>query len=349
MYGDNYGYRSGLNQSMVNHLNELVTLVMGFRSGRASHEPLTVLDIGGNDGTLLKAYPSHFEKILVDPTAPKWMAHYVGTSIQPVPHFFDSRFVENHGEASVDIITSIAMLYDLENPREFMRDIAYALKPTGVWLFEQSHLPQMLKTCAYDTICHEHLEYYSLKVIMKLLDEAGLEAIHAFTNDTNGGSFGVVAAHKGAKFVEQASIDKVLAMEKDLDKPSAYINFKKKVELHRTRLIALIEDLNNKGHTVAGLGASTKFNVLLQYCGFTQKDIGFIIDVNPFKDGRFTPGSLIPIVNEEQGHAIGADYLLVGPWHFKKGIIEREKEFLKNGGALIFPLPDLEIVTDCEE
>ncbi len=204
----------------------------------------------------------------------------------------------------------------------------------------------MLKAVAYDTICHEHLEYYSLSTVMALLETCGLKVIDVQFNSINGGSFAVTAAHKASKFEpNHLNIERALIMEPS--SPEIWMNqfdrFAWKTEEHREKLCALIKFLNDEGKTVAGLGASTKGNVILQYCGFTSRDIQFISDVNPEKWGRLTPGSHIPIVDESWAKKLKPDYMLVLPWHFRDGIIEREQEFLKAGGSLIFPLPELEI------
>lgn len=338
MYGDNYGYRSGLNASMVKHLQDKVQYLQTIKPLDAES---AVLDIGGNDGTLLKAYNiAGLQRLCIDPTANKWAEHYLDTDIDVIDDFFEGTFDK------FDIITSISMFYDLEDPKEFVSNIKHSLKPDGIWHFEQSYLPSMLKACAYDTICHEHLEYYSLGTVMTILHEVGMKVIDVQLNDINGGSFAVTAAHSESSIpVNHLAISKVLVLEPST--PREWINqferFAWQIGEHRDRLKNLIHFLNEEGHTVAALGASTKGNVLLQHCGFTSRDIQFVSDVNPEKWGKITPGSHIPIVDESWAKKLKPDYMLVLPWHFRDSIIEREKEFLDNGGTLIFPLPELEL------
>lgn len=338
MYGDNYGYRSGLNASMVKHLQDKVAYLQTIKPLDAES---TVLDIGGNDGTLLKAYhTAGLRRICMDPTAEKWREYYVGTDIEVEANFFAFRPMN-----MADIITSIAMFYDLEDPNTFVRDIALSLKPEGIWHFEQSYLPSMLKANAYDTVCHEHLEYYTLSVVINLLAQHGLRVIDVELNDVNGGSFAVTAAHISSKHKANAvAITGLLLQEARMDMKAELRNFEARVSSHRAKLRHLVRELNNQGKTVAALGASTKGNVLLQYCGFTNRDIVFVSDVNPLKHGCFTPGTKIPIVSEEFARLYRPDYMLVLPWHFRAGIVQREKEYLKNGGRLLFPLPDISVV-----
>jgi hypothetical protein len=245
------------------------------------------------------------------------------------------------------MITAIAMFYDLENPNEFVRLIADSLSPEGVWHFEQSYLPAMLRTGSYDTVCHEHLEYYSLTVVRELLSRHGLRIIDVQTNSINGGSFAVTAALETSRHVpNKPVIDWLLRQEAamGLHTRVPYDAFAGRVARHREDLTDLIRSLTSAGQKVVGYGASTKGNVLLQFCGFTPAELGAVAEVNEEKFGSYTPGTQIPIMSEGSVSALGPDYMLVLPWHFRDFIVEKEAEFLNNGGKLIFPLPEIEIV-----
>jgi len=344
MYGDNYGYRSGLNGSMIRHLTQKMRFLertFGLADGDV------VLDIGSNDATGLKAYETDgITRIGIDPTGEKFREFYPD-DIRLVPDFFSAEAYRRVETRPAKIVTSIAMFYDLESPIAFAAQIARILAPDGVWHFEQSYMPAMLRTCSYDTICHEHLEYYSLGAVRRILEAAGLKAIDVQMNAVNGGSFAVTAARAdSARPANDAVIDWLLGQEDrmGLDTPRPYRDFEERVFRHRADLTRLIDALNADGKTVFGLGASTKGNVLLQFCGFTAKDIPFIAEVNPDKFGAFTPGSRIPIISEIEARAMNPDYFLVLPWHFKEGIVAREEAFLSAGGKMIFPFPEIEIV-----
>jgi C-methyltransferase C-terminal domain len=265
-----------------------------------------------------------------------------------VPEFFSANAYHSVESRLARIITSIAMLYDLDSPVEFARQIAEVLAPDGIWHFEQSYMPSMLRMNSYDTICHEHLEYYSLGVIEKLLDGADMQIADVVTNAINGGSFAVTATHRANKSVRpnRAVIDWLLQQEDrmGLGTPKPYREFEERVFRHRDDLIRLIRSLNGDGKSVLGYGASTKGNVTMQFCGFTVDDIPAIADVNPDKFGCVTPGTHIPIISETIARAMRPDYFLVLPWHFKDGILRRERDFLLQGGKLIFPFPEIEIV-----
>ena len=344
MYGDNYGYRSGLNQSMVRHLGTTAAAIVAkFPCG----EDAIVLDIGSNDGTLLSFMPASARRVGMDPTIAKYREHY-DPRIHAIPEFFSAAtFRRFHGDERAEIITSIAMFYDLDDPLAFVRDIADVLAPNGVWYFEQSYLPTMLTQNAYDTICHEHLEYYSLRQVDWMMRRCGLRIIDVQLNDVNGGSFSVTVCHEQSTHrANTEAIDALTASERaaGLDTLEPYFAFRDRVAAHRDELLATLAGIARTGAMTLGYGASTKGNVILQYCGLTVTEIPAIAEVNPDKFGAFTPGTNIPIISELEAHARNPDYLLVMPWHFRENLIERESAFLARGGKMIFPLPKISIV-----
>jgi hypothetical protein len=344
MYGDNYGYRSGLNASMVAHLTHKIR---GLE--RLVHLSSTdlVIDIGSNDATSLKAYSGSHRKVGIDPTGKKFSQFYT-EGIALIPDFFSAdAFRVKFPNDKAKIVTSIAMFYDLESPVNFVRDIEAVLADDGIWHFEQSYMPSMLRTHSYDTICHEHLEFYSFKVVKNMLERCGMRVIDVQMNAINGGSFAITACKKCAPYRSNLPIIQwMLHQEEDmgLDTPRPYREFEENVFKHRKNLVSLIESIIGDGKKVFGYGASTKGNVLLQFCGLTSKHLTCIADVNEQKFGSFTPGTHIPIISEKEAHAMNPDYFLVLPWHFKHNILEREKEYLARGGKFIFPLPEIEIV-----
>lgn len=345
MYGDNYGYRSGLNQSMVSHLTHKVAYLERLFPLKAGD---VVVDIGSNDCTTLKAYQTKdIRRIGIDPTGRKFEQYY-SKEVTLVPEFFSAAAYHSVELRPANIVSSIAMFYDLESPVAFAQQIESILADDGIWHFEQSYMPSMLRTNSYDTICHEHLEYYSLGVVKSILDLAGLRLVDVEMNAINGGSFAVTAAKASNKSIKanQAVINWLLEQENrmGLNTPKPYRDFEERVFRHRDDLSRLIHSLNADGKKILGYGASTKGNVLLQFCGLTADDISAVAEVNPEKYGCFTPGSHIPIVSEVDAKAMRPEYFLVLPWHFKDGIVRREKEFLATGGKMIFPFPEIEII-----
>lgn len=344
MYGENYGYRSGLNSSMVQHLQQKMKMLENLVKLKPSD---LMIDIGSNDATLLKACSGKYLKVGIDPTGKKFEKYYTNDLVL-IPDFFSAKTYKNlFSKKKAKLITSIAMFYDLEKPKEFVNDVRACLADEGIWHFEQSYMPSMLRTNAYDTICHEHLEFYSFKVIKDLLSMCGMRVVDVEMNSINGGSFAVTACKNNASYISNKPIiNWLLKQEKDmeLEKLKPYREFEKKVYRHRENLRGLINALVHDGKKIIGYGASTKGNVLLQFCGLGIKHIPYIAEVNSEKFGSYTPGTKIPIISENEAKTMKPDYLLVMPWHFKHNILEREKDFLASGGKFIFPLPEIEIV-----
>ncbi|MEM6713389.1 MAG: methyltransferase C-terminal domain-containing protein, partial [Pseudomonadota bacterium] len=218
----------------------------------------------------------------------------------------------------------------------------------GVWHFEQSYMPSMLRTNSYDTICHEHLEYYSLAVVQKILAAAGLRILDVGMNAVNGGSFAVTAVKENSTHFQGAnSVVKWMLEQEDrmgMSTPKPFRDFEERVYRHREDLVRLVRSLRADGKTIMGYGASTKGNVTLQFCGFGPDDIEAMAEVNPEKFGKYTPGTHIPIISEEEAKSRNPDYFLVLPWHFKDGILRREADWLAKGGNMIFPFPEIEII-----
>lgn len=344
-YGINYGYRSGLNKSMVTHLHNKVKKILGFIS--LKKEDL-VIDIGSNDSTTLQAYPNSGLNLLgMDPTGVKFKEFYPD-HIRLVADFFSSENVRKvFGNKKAKIITSFSMFYDLEDPTSFMRQVLEVLDKDGVWVFEQSYMPTMLEKNSYDTICHEHLEYYALKQIQFMANKVGFEILDVEFNDINGGSFSIMCAPKGTSLPKNSElVESILSVEKaqGLDTLRPYKEFSDRIHAQRDNLRKTLKELRQNGKTVLGYGASTKGNVLLQFCNLAESDLSAIAEVNRDKFGSFTPGTLIPIVSEEQAKKMNPDYFLVLPWHFRENILARESEFRKSGGKFLFPLPQIESV-----
>lgn len=345
LYGQTYGYRSGLNQSMVRHLQGKVAKIKELVS---INDGDMIVDIGSNDGTTLNAYNRDVNLVGVDPSGEKFFQYYPkGATL--IPQFFSAQAVQNKFPGrKAKVITSIAMFYDLEQPQIFVNEIASLLDDEGVWVFEQSYLPAMIEAKSYDTVCHEHLEFYAAKQIKHMLDKANLKIVDMAFNDINGGSFSITAAKNESSYPEATALMREI-MQKEtalgLDNITVYQKLEADMREHKDNLIGLLNELKNAGKKVLGYGASTKGNVLIQYCGLNSNLVPSIAEVNPDKFGSYTPGSKIPIISESEATAQNPDYYIVFPWHFRENIIQRNQDFLNKGGKFIFPLPYLEIVS----
>jgi SAM-dependent methyltransferase len=337
-----YWYRSGTNNTMRNHLKGIVeSMVAIVQKNKAS-----VLDIGCNDGTLLNYYPEAFHKYGCDPSD---IAREIknATIVQDIfPSEKLRQILENH---KLDIITSVAMFYDLEDPVSFVRSIKDCLSENGIWALEMSYMPKMLELDSYDTICHEHLEYYSLAVLEKICSLAAMKIFKIEFNDSNGGSIRCFVTHKENGIYGTADDLQLIAnvrqkefdMELDTDKP--YEAFNQRIAKLKSELYGLLVTLKKEGKRIHIYGASTKGNTILQWCGIDNSIIDCAAERNPDKYGALTLGTNIPIISEEESRSMNPDYYLVLPWHFKEEFLQREKATIEKGIGLIFPLPKIEI------
>jgi len=241
------------------------------------------------------------------------------------------------------------MFYDLEHPAAFVADVADALAEGGIWVIELHYLPMMLAANAFDAIVHEHLEYYSLAVIERLVEDGGLEIVAGELNEINGGSIRLFIGHRGdhsqtAQQAEQLRQLRVAEFELALDSPEPYEEFRQRVEQVRDQLSSLCKKIRDEGKSIHVYGASTKGNTILQYAGINRALIDAAADRNSDKWGSETIGTHIPIISEEESRARNPDYYLALPWHFLDEFLEREKEFLDRGGQFIVPLPEVRVV-----
>ncbi len=341
MYGLNYGYRSGLNASMVKHLKQKVDRI---RSLVSLDKGDVVVDIGSNDCTTLKFYNDlGVNAVGIDPTGVKFKSFYPD-HIKLIPDFFTSSLYKKlYGSKKAKVVTSFSMFYDLEAPLKFAQEVAEILADDGIWVFEQSYMPTMLKMNSYDTACHEHLEYYGLKQIKWITDRSDLKIIDVEFNEVNGGSFSVTATKTSNPRAEASVVKDILAQEEalGLDTVEPYAAFQKRAEESKRELLTFLKDAKAKNKKVAALGASTKGNVLLQYCDITSDLVFAVGEVNEEKFNCYTPGTLLPIVPEDLLLKEKPDYLLVLPWHFRN-FFEGNAKFKDT--KLVFPLPTLAII-----
>ncbi|MDX2053226.1 MAG: class I SAM-dependent methyltransferase [Polyangiaceae bacterium] len=344
-----YGYRSGINQTMTAHLGGIAH---GLEERLNLQPDDLVVDIGANDGTLLLSYRKPglklvgFEPSNIRPLEPTPQIEFIRD------YFSALGLKERCGDRKARIVTSIAMFYDLEEPNRFVADVASVLAKDGLWVLEMSYLPSMLANNSFDTICHEHLEYYAIDPIERMLHRHNLRIADAELNDANGGSLRITACRADSPFREHSleTRSRIYRLKKQefelkLDTAEPYRAFAENSETIRRELPALLLQLMSAGKKIYGYGASTKGNVILQYCGLSTAYLTAIADRNPAKWGGNTVGSGIPIISEEEMRAAKPDYLLVLPWHFLTEFKLRESEFLARGGRFISPIPKVTIVS----
>jgi len=342
LYGPDYGYRTGINKTMTEHMRSIVSSVKKIVNLKKND---AVLDIASNDGTLLNFYPKSFFRVGIDPTIKKFSQYYKRIDCK-IPNFFSEKEIRKKTKKNFKAITALSVFYDIKNPNYFLKDVHKLLDDDGVFILEQADLLSIIKLKMFDTICHEHMEYYSHDVITKLLKNNNLKLFDIKFNDINGGSTQYhICKEENVKIkVQKKKITKMLNNEKKfkLDKIKTYKIFFMEIQTEKKKLNKFIKKIKSENKTIHGYGASTKGNVLLQYFNINKKHIDCISDRNPKKDGFYTPNTKIKIVSENYSRKLNPNYYLVLPWHFKQEILQREKKQRKFT-KFIFPLPNLEV------
>ena len=344
LYGKDYGYRTGINHTMTKHVQHVAKEALKIAKIKKGEY---VLDIASNDGTLLNFYGRNVITVGIDPILKKFSKFYKKINYT-IPNFFSFSSLKNSLKTKkFKAITALSVFYDIKKPNNFIKDIKKILDKNGVFFLEHADLLSIIKYNLFDTICHEHLEYYSTKIIMKIMSQNELKIFDIKKNNINGGSLRYLISHKNSKYkVNHRVIRSILKEEKiyELEKKKTYINFFNQINLQKKKLNLVLKKAKSFNKAIHGYGASTKGNVLLQYFELDNKIIDFISDRNPKKYNLYTPGTKIKIISEKDSRDMNPDYYLVLPWHFKKEILKRENKIKRKGTKFIFPLPKLEII-----
>jgi hypothetical protein len=338
-----YWYKSGMNDTMRTHLESIAKKAE--KVAALSHGDI-VLDIGCNDGTLLRGYTLNLVRVGFEPTTNLLSEAGIGTSLIINDFFNFEKFNHHYGGRRAKCITSIAMFYSVEDPNQFVSDVAKCLDPDGVWIIQMMYLPSMLNTNNFDNICHEHLEYYGLRSLQRLVERHGLSIVDVELNDIYGGSYRAYVRPKSRGMPRSVAVLDLDEFERKLDVEHrrVYDEFAQRIDRIRSQVVQFIEQEVRNGKKVYVYGASTKGNVILQYFGLDHKLITAAAERNPDKWGKKTIKTLIPIISEEQARKEKPDYLLVLPWAFIDEFRRREKDFLERGGKFIVPLPEFRIL-----
>ena len=343
LYGPDYGYRTGINKTMLNHVNNVVKNLS--KKTQLKKNDL-VLDIASNDGSLLKFYKKNIITFGIDPILQKYIKEYKKINYK-IADFFSASKITHLTKKKFKIITALSVFYDAADPNKFIKDAKKLLSKDGIFLLEFADLASIIKNKMFDTICHEHLEYYSTKVILNLCKKNNLRIFDIKKNEINGASKQYFISHVGSKFKNNLKvINSTLNSEKKLklSDEKTYKHFITSINKSKNKLYNFLKKEKKLGKKIHGYGASTKGNVLLQYYKIDDKMIDFVAERNKNKFNLYTPGTDIKIISEVLSRFYKPDYYLVLPWHFKSEILAREKEIRKKGTKFIFPLPELKII-----
>ncbi len=354
MFGK-YWYRSGVNSTMK---KELFDIVENIKKVQKLEKNDLWLDIACNDGTLLSYVGQHINKLGIDPAEDSFAVESRLVADDIIQDYFtlESFNRSKFKSKKAKVITCIAMFYDLDEPIDFLNDVKEVLDDDGLFVIQMSYTPLMIKQLAFDNICHEHVYYWSLNSLEKLMIEAGLKIVDCQLNDVNGGSFRVYIKKEDSDITKFATrpyrdvcdvrIESIRQWEQtqNLDSTKTWLDFYQGIEDLKKQTVDFIKEEKSKGKTICGYGASTKGNTLLQYFGLDNTLIDAIAERSPYKFGHKTIGTNIPILSEDDVRKMKPDYMLVLPWHFISEFTEREKEYLNGGGKFIVPCPKFEII-----
>ena len=343
LYGKSYGYRTGINKTMTDHVKKIVRKCSTLVKLKSKQY---VLDIGSNDATLLNFYANDIIKVGVDPLVNKYKKFYKKINYK-ISNFFKIKDIKKIKiKKKFKIISALSVFYDLRDPNKFIKEIKKILDDKGVFVLEHVDLYYIIKNNIFDTICHEHLVFYSSKIIIEMMKNNDLKVFNHEYNEINGGSSRYYICHSKTNFKVSKNIKKVLLREnlQGIELKKTYKLFFTKILNEKIKLIKLIKKIKNEKQDIHGYGASTKGNVLLQFYNINNKVVNYIADRNPLKWNSFTPGTRIKIISESQSRKIKPHFYLVLPWHFKNEILIREKNIRKKGTKFIFPLPKVRVV-----
>lgn len=341
---EEYPFTSSTNSSMPKILKDVLDSALAYINLKEND---LVLDIGGNDGTLLSFLKDKKCDLLCIDAAKNIKPVFSSNKFSMITDFFNERVYKSTTFKKAKLVFSIAMFYHLSDPVQFSKDVAACLADDGIWVIQMAYLPAMIKTTMYDNIVHEHAGYYAADHLRWIMEKIGLEIFDVTLNDVYGGSFRLFIKKKGhPKYPPTERYHKVLRGEKEIGiyDLATYVNFMKRVGKTRTDLLRLCRKIKSQGKKIWIYGASTKGNTILQYCGITNDLIEAAADSNPFKLGKYIIGADIPIKTEDVMRSVKPDYLLALPYSFIEGFMKRESGLINTGTKFIIPLPDVRII-----
>jgi NDP-4-keto-2,6-dideoxyhexose 3-C-methyltransferase len=346
MYHDRYGFKSGINEKIKEDLDSVVLHAFQY-----VNDPQSWLDIASNDGSLLSFVPQNVYRTGIDPVSFLCKEAWQHAD-RIVNGYFSLNYFTNydgpHGEARYerfDVITSISCFYDMPDPSQFVLEVKQLLNKQGVWIIQQNYLLTTLQLSAVDNFCHEHLEYYTLKSLEHLLDRYDLQVIEVTTSMINGGSIRTVVAHKDAYPVDE-SVGKQRHIEylHGVEMLVTYQMFAEDIGMELNKLRRLVSHLKNQDKTIAILAASTRGATIWQSAELDHELIEYAVERNPAKVGRNFSAIGIPIISEKEFLKRMPDYAVIGPWFFSQQIASRSEGYIKQGGHLIIPLPEVKVI-----
>ncbi len=341
---ENYVYVSGTSQVFVDHFDRYSKFIMDNYLDANSF----VVDIGSNDGTLLRFFKENGHRVLgVDP-AKEITQTATKNGIETLPIFFDRSVAENIRAKyeGANVVTANNVFAHIDDLIGFIRNVRYLLKADGVFSFEVSYLADVIQKTLFDMTYHEHLSYHSVLPLILFFESNDMELIEIIRIDTHGGSIRGIAQVKNGPYSIGESVKSAIRIEKELhlDKAETYQTFAKNINEIRDKFQTLIRQLKRENKTIAGYGAPAKATTLIYHFGLDQSSIDFIVDDSPLKQGLYSPGKHIPVLPSQAIYEKKPDYLIILAWNFAESIMEKHEAYRMNGGHFIVPLPTLKVI-----
>ena len=341
----NYSYFSSYSSSWLKHCKDYVNKVVNRFDLNSNSQ---VVEIASNDGGLLNFFKKKKIPVLGIEPAKNIANKAEAIGIPTISRFFNSQLAEElvSSKKQADLLIGNNVLAHVPNLNEFISSLKMILKPNGVITLEFPSLLELIEKKQFDTIYHEHFSYFSYLTVEKIFNHHGLHLFDVEELKTHGGSFRIYIQHqKNSATHISDNISRIKLREKKygLDKLNSYHNFSKKVEVIKYQLRQFLAKTKKSGKSIVAYGAPAKGNTLLNYCGIGADLIDYTVDLNPHKQGRFLPGTHIPIFHPERIKKTKPDYLLILPWNIKDEITEQMECILQWGGKFIIPIPKIKV------
>ena len=341
----NYVYVSGTSEALRKHFEGLATEVV--HDFNLNSEAL-VVDIGSNDGTLLKEFRKFSVQVMGVEPAINIAKIAEENGIKTINSFFSEdiakKIVKENGKA--DAVTATNVVAHTNNLDDLLKGIAYLLKEDGVFVIEVPYLVDLLDKVEFDTIYHEHLSYFAVRPLKRLFEAHDLKIVNVERVTIHGGTIRVFVSKKKSSYKINESVSQLISLEieKGLSEITAYRKFAERVEKLKADLVRLLQKLKNENRKVIGYGAAAKGNTLLNYYHVGPDLMEFIADLSPMKQNKFTPGTHIPVYSPERIYDAKPNYMVILAWNFADEIMGQQSKFKEIGGKFIVPVPEVRVI-----
>lgn len=341
----NYVYVSGTSEALRKHFEGLATEVVN--NFKLNSESL-VVDIGSNDGTLLKGFKKFCLKVIGVEPAVNIAKIAEENGIKTINNFFSEaiakKIVKENGKA--DAVTATNVVAHTNNLNDLLSGISYLLKDDGVFVIEVPYLVDLLENVEFDTIYHEHLSYFAVRPLKRLFEMHEFKIVNIEKVNIHGGTIRVFVSKKKSRYIINENVNLLVSLEieKGLNEVTAYRKFAAHVEKLKEDLVGLLQKLKSENKKVIGYGAAAKGNTLLNYYHIGPELIEFIADLSPMKQNKFTPGTHIPVYSPERIYKTKPDYILILAWNFADEIMKQQSKYKEMGGKFIIPIPEVKII-----